>query len=96
MFSNALALDNEYAAAYAMAAMCVYHHKLSGVVPPTEAEIAEGVRLARIAAVKGARDAMALAWAIEECERDLQHPQFPRRRYRSGRRRVRTLREPGR
>ena len=63
MFSNALALDSEYAAAYAMAAMCVYHHKMSGVVPPTEAEIAEGVRLARLAAVKGAQDAMALAWA---------------------------------
>jgi tetratricopeptide (TPR) repeat protein len=43
--------------------MCVYHHKMSGVVPPTEAEIAEGVRLARLAAVKGAQDAMALAWA---------------------------------
>ena len=63
MFSNAVALDSEYAAAYAMAAMCVYHHKMSGVVPPTEAEIAEGVRLARLAAVKGAQDAMALAWA---------------------------------
>src|SRR5271157_3533583 len=32
MFSNALALDPEYGVAYAMAAMCVFHHKGSGVV----------------------------------------------------------------
>jgi TolB-like protein len=61
MFSKALASDNEYAAAYALAAMCVYHHRMSGVVPPTEAEIAEGVRLARLAAVKGAQDGAGFA-----------------------------------
>ena len=63
MFNKAFALDSEYGVAYAMAAMCVFHHKMSGVVPATEAEIADGVRLARLAAVKGAQDAVALAWA---------------------------------
>ena len=63
MFRKALGLDPEYGVAYAMAAMCVYHHKMHGVVAPTEAEIADGVRLARLAAVKGAQDAMALAYA---------------------------------
>ena len=63
MFCKAFALDPEYGVAYTMAAMCVYHHKMHGVVAPTEAEIADGVRLARLAAVKGAQDAMALAWA---------------------------------
>ena len=36
---------------------------MRGVVAPTEAEIANGVQLARLAAVKGAQDAMALAYA---------------------------------
>jgi TolB-like protein/Tfp pilus assembly protein PilF len=63
LFRKAFGLDPEYGTAYAMAAMCVYHHKMRGVVAPTEAEIADGVQLARLAAVKGAQDAMALAYA---------------------------------
>jgi adenylate cyclase len=63
MFRKALVLDAEYGVAYAMAAMCVYHHRMHGVVPPTEADIAEGVRLARLAAVKGAQDPVALTYA---------------------------------
>jgi adenylate cyclase len=63
MFREAFALDPEYGVAYAVAAMCVYHHKMHGVVAPTEAEIAEGVRLARLGVMKGAHDARALAFA---------------------------------
>ena len=62
-FTQAYTLDPDYGAAYALAAMCVYLQKNFAPVPPTAAEISEGVRLARAAAVKGTLDATALTYA---------------------------------
>jgi adenylate cyclase len=61
LFAKAYELDPEYAAAYGWAAMCVYLRRVDK--PPAAAEIAEGVRLARLAARKGSDVAEALMCA---------------------------------
>jgi TolB-like protein len=60
LFHEAIRLDPDFAAAYAMAAWCHSWRKLSRVNDP-EREVAEGTRLARRAVQLGHDDAIALA-----------------------------------
>jgi TolB-like protein len=60
LFHEAIRLDPDFAAAYAMAAWCHSWRKLSRVAEP-EREVAEGTRLARRAVQLGHDDAIALA-----------------------------------
>ena len=60
LFAQAVAIDAKYAAAYGMAAFCVVRQKVSGLLAASAPEIAEGVRLARLAAATGRDDATAL------------------------------------
>lgn len=60
MFYKALELDAEFAAAYGMAAWCHFWRKLNGWMVDPSAEIAEGIRLARLAVTLGRDDAVAL------------------------------------
>jgi adenylate cyclase len=62
-FVRALELDPQYGAAYGMAALCVSNRRSSGVVDVSSSEIAEGARLARVAAITGRNDAVALGAA---------------------------------
>lgn len=60
MFGQALALDPEFASAYGMAAWCYFWRKINGWMLARSEEIAEGIRLARLAVELGRDDAMAL------------------------------------
>jgi TolB-like protein len=60
MFYKAIELDSEFASAYGMAAWCHFWRKLNGWMIDRPAEIAEGVRLARLAVALGRDDAVAL------------------------------------
>jgi TolB-like protein len=60
MFYQAIELDGEFASAYGMAAWCHFWRKLNGWMVDRPAEIAEGVRLARLAVALGRDDAVAL------------------------------------
>nr|WP_218583988.1 winged helix-turn-helix domain-containing tetratricopeptide repeat protein [Pseudomonas akapageensis] len=60
MFYTAIELDPEFASAYGMAAWCHFWRKLNGWMTDRTAEIAEGIRLARLAVTLGRDDAVAL------------------------------------
>lgn len=60
LFQRAIDLDTEYASAYGAAAWCHMWRKVNGWMVDPPAEIAEGVRLARLAVVWGRDDAVAL------------------------------------
>ncbi|WP_223545989.1 winged helix-turn-helix domain-containing tetratricopeptide repeat protein [Pseudomonas sp. A-B-19] len=60
MFYRAIELDAEFASAYGMAAWCHFWRKLNGWMTDRPAEIAEGIRLARLAVTLGRDDAVAL------------------------------------
>lgn len=60
LFYKAIALDDEFASAYAGAAWCFFWMKLNGWMIDRTAEIAEGTRLARLAVELGRDDAVAL------------------------------------
>jgi adenylate cyclase len=62
LFAKAYELDPEYGVAYGWAAVCVLFRK-NDLLAATAPEIAEGIRLARVAAKKGSDDAEALACA---------------------------------
>ena len=62
-FTRAIALDPNFAAAYAMAARCFSQRKASGWVEDRGKDIAEAGRLARQAAELGVDDAIALGGA---------------------------------
>lgn len=60
MFYKAIELDPEFASAYGMAAWCHFWRKLNGWMIDRPSEIAEGIRLARLAVSLGRDDAVAL------------------------------------
>jgi TolB-like protein len=60
LFYKAIQLDSEFASAHAMAAWCHFWKKTNGWMTDREQEIAEGVRLARLAVELGKDDAVAL------------------------------------
>jgi TolB-like protein len=60
MFYKTIELDPEFASAYGMAAWCHFWRKLNGWMVDRPAEIAEGIRLARLAVTLGRDDAVAL------------------------------------
>jgi TolB-like protein len=60
-FHQALALDEEFASAYGMAAWCIFWRKINGWMSDRPREIAEGRRLAQRAVDLGKSDAVALA-----------------------------------
>jgi TolB-like protein len=63
LFSKAIELDPEYAAAYGAAAWCHVWRKINGWMGDRSRETAEGARLARCAAELGKNDAVALTRA---------------------------------
>jgi tetratricopeptide (TPR) repeat protein len=63
LFAKAIALDADYGAAYGMAGFSIIFQQLSGLLAPSAPEIAEGARLARLAAATGRDDATALSCA---------------------------------
>jgi TolB-like protein len=60
LFYKAIQLDPEFASAHAMAAWCYFWRKINGWMTNRPQEIAEGVRLARLAVELGKDDAVAL------------------------------------
>jgi TolB-like protein/Tfp pilus assembly protein PilF len=60
LFYKAMQLDPEFASAHAMAAWCHFWRKVNGWMTNRPQEIAEGVRLARLAVELGNDDAVAL------------------------------------
>ncbi|OHV83940.1 winged helix-turn-helix domain-containing tetratricopeptide repeat protein [Ensifer sp. LCM 4579] len=60
LFYKAIELDPEFAAAYGAAAWCHFWRKVNGWMTDRPREIAEGVRLARLAVELGREDAVAL------------------------------------
>jgi TolB-like protein/Tfp pilus assembly protein PilF len=60
LFYKAMQLDPEFASAHAMAAWCIFWRKVNGWMTDRPREIAEGVRLARLAVELGKDDAVAL------------------------------------
>lgn len=60
LFYKAIELDPEFASAYGGAAWCFFWRKLNGWMVDRPREIAEGVRLARLAVELGRDDAVAL------------------------------------
>ncbi len=60
LFYKAMQLDPEFASAHAMAAWCHFWRKINGWMTDRPQEIAEGVRLARLAVELGKDDAVAL------------------------------------
>lgn len=63
LFQDAIALDPEFASAHAMAAWCHCWRKINGWMSDAPREIAEGIRLARLALDLGNDDAVALTRA---------------------------------
>ena len=60
LFGKAIELDPEFAAAYGMAAWCIFWRKLNGWMTDRTQELEEGARLARRAVELGKNDAIAL------------------------------------
>ncbi|HEF4762891.1 TPA: winged helix-turn-helix domain-containing protein [Pseudomonas putida] len=60
LFYKAIELDREFASAYGMTAWCHFWRKLNGWMDDRPQEIAEGIRLARLAVELGRDDAVAL------------------------------------
>jgi TolB-like protein len=63
LFRKAIELDEKYAAAYAMAAWCIFWRRVNGWLGDPPPEIAEGARLARHAIALDMDDAVALTRA---------------------------------
>jgi TolB-like protein len=61
LFTTAIQLDPDFAPPYAMAAWCHFWRKINGWMTDRPSEIAEGARLARLAATLGKDDAIILA-----------------------------------
>ena len=60
LFAKAIELDPDFAAAYGMAAWCIFWRKLNGWMSDREKELEEGAHLARRAVELGKNDAIAL------------------------------------
>jgi len=60
LFYEAMLIDPEFASAHAMAAWCHVWRKVNGWLVDREQEVAEGIRLARLAVELGKDDAVAL------------------------------------
>jgi TolB-like protein len=60
LFSRAIERDPEFASAYGGAAWCYFWRKLNGWMADPAKEVAEGIRLARLAVEFGRNDAVAL------------------------------------
>ena len=60
LFYKAIELDPEFASAYGMAAWCHFWRKINGWMTDRTQEIAEGIRLGRMAVTLGRDDAVAL------------------------------------
>ncbi|MGY2904171.1 winged helix-turn-helix domain-containing tetratricopeptide repeat protein [Bradyrhizobium sp. URHC0002] len=60
LFYEAIELDPEFASAHAMGAWCYFWRKVNGWMTDQPRELAEGVRLARLAVELGKDDAVAL------------------------------------
>lgn len=60
LFRQAIERDPEFASAYGMAAWCHFWRKVNGWTTDRPGEIAEGIRLARLAVETGRDDAVAL------------------------------------
>jgi len=63
LFKKATALDPEYASAYGMAAACYVRRKIYGWTSDNSKESREAGQLARMAAMLGKDDPLALCWA---------------------------------
>ncbi|HZC97029.1 MAG TPA: winged helix-turn-helix domain-containing protein, partial [Bradyrhizobium sp.] len=63
LFYKAMQIDPEFASAHAMAAWCHFWRKVNGWMTDRPQEIAEGIRLARLAVELGKDDAVALTRA---------------------------------
>lgn len=63
LYEQAIALDPDFASAYAMAAWSLFWRKVNGWMDDAPREVAEGVRLARRAVELGRDDAVALTRA---------------------------------
>ena len=63
LFYNAMQIDPQFASAHAMAAWCYFWRKINGWMTDRPQEIAEGIRLARLAVELGKDDAVALTRA---------------------------------
>ncbi len=74
LFYTAIELDPEFASAYGMAAWCHFWRKINGWMTDRPREVAEGIRLARLAVELGRDDAVALTrggHALAHLARDL-------------------------
>ena len=60
LLHHAIEIDQHYASAYALAAYCVHRHKVHGWISLSDPMIAEGIRMARLAAERGQDDPEAL------------------------------------
>lgn len=60
LLRKAIQLDPNYGAAYGLAARCYQFQKLLGWVPPSDSELAEGVRFGHLGADTGLNDSEAL------------------------------------
>jgi TolB-like protein len=60
LLNRAIEIDPRYAAAYALASYCYLRQKVQGFVSPSDPGLAEGVRMARLAAEIGKDDPEAL------------------------------------
>jgi tetratricopeptide (TPR) repeat protein len=63
LLRRAIEIDPHYAAAYGQAALCYALQRSSGWVQPSDPVLAEGIRMAKLAAAHGQDDSEALAWA---------------------------------
>ncbi|MGH6752353.1 MAG: adenylate/guanylate cyclase domain-containing protein, partial [Bradyrhizobium sp.] len=60
LLDRAIAIDQHYASAYALAAYCIHRQRLHGWLSMSDPLVAEGVRMARLAAERGQEDPEAL------------------------------------
>jgi TolB-like protein len=60
LLDRAIAIDQRYASAYALAAYCIHRQRLHGWLSMSDPLVAEGVRMARLAAERGQDDPEAL------------------------------------
>ena len=65
LLQRAIELDPDYGAAYGLSAISYFWQKVRGWVSPFDANLMEGVRLARLAAQTGANDSEALWMAAQ-------------------------------
>jgi tetratricopeptide (TPR) repeat protein len=60
LLDRAIAIDQRYASAYALAAYCIHRQRLHGWLSMSDPLVVEGVRMARLAAERGQDDPEAL------------------------------------